>query len=87
MMAAPARKAKVFLLLGMNSPFMKRKMMRWKAQEWWSIPKIERGSQKPWTLRKKGKNMHMMHPKVEVYTEKWRARLLRFPNKQAKPRT
>jgi hypothetical protein len=45
---------------------MKRKMMRWKAQEWWSMPKRERGSQKPWTLRKKGKNMHMMQPNVEA---------------------
>ena len=86
-MAAPARKAKVFFLLGMNSPFMKRKMMRWKAQEWWSIPKIERGSQKPWTLRKKGKNMHMMQPNVDVYTAKCRAMLLRLPNKQLKPNT
>ena len=61
--------------------------MRWKAQEWWSMPNKERGSQNPWMFRKKGKNMHMMHPKVEAYTEKWRAMLLRLPNKQAKPRT
>ncbi len=66
MMAAPARKAKVFFLLGMNSPFMKRKMMRWKAQEWWSMPNKERGSQNPWMFRKKGKNMHMMQPNVEA---------------------
>jgi hypothetical protein len=52
MMAAQARKAKVFFLLGMNLPFMKRKMMRWKAQEWWSMPNKERGSQNPWMFRK-----------------------------------